>query len=112
MSCISLHGCTDAQANGKIQIGGRDHELREIVLEELTTARIPAEITTNPILDGDLPDNIANQTKIRGCVQFEMGTSYRASLFGTDTRVQRKHTTNRKFWRLVGALRKAMSRVV
>ena len=110
--CISLHGCTDTQANGKIQIGGRDHELREIVLEELTTARIPAEITTNPMLDGDLPDNIANQTKIRGCVQLEMGTSYRASLFRTDTRVQRKHTTNRKFWRLVRALRKAMSRVV
>jgi phage replication-related protein YjqB (UPF0714/DUF867 family) len=110
--CISLHGCTDAQANGKIQIGGRDHELREIVLEELTTARIPAEITTNPMLDGDLPDNIANQTKVRGCVQLEMGTSYRASLFKTETRVQRKHTTNRKFWRLVRALRKAMSRVV
>jgi len=112
LRCISLHGCTDAQAKGKIQIGGRDHELREIVLEELTTARIPAEIATDPMLDGDLPDNIANQTKIRGCVQLEMGTTYRASLFGTDTRVQRKHTTNRKFWRLVRALRKAMSRVV
>jgi phage replication-related protein YjqB (UPF0714/DUF867 family) len=109
--CISLHGCTDAQANGAIQIGGRDHELREIVLEELNTASIPAEITTNPMLDGDLPDNIANQTKIRGCAQLEMGTSYRASLFGTDTRVQRKHTTNKKFWRLVRALRKAMSSV-
>ena len=109
--CISLHGCTDAQANGTIQIGGRDHELREIVLEELTTARIPAEIAKDPMLDGDLPDNIANQTKIRGCAQLEMGTSYRASLFGADTRVQRKHTINKKFWRLVKALRKAMSRV-
>jgi phage replication-related protein YjqB (UPF0714/DUF867 family) len=109
--CISLHGCTDAQANGKIQLGGRDHELRKIVLEELTAARIPAEITTNGALDGDLPDNIANKTKIRGCAQLEMGTSYRASLFETDTRVQRKNTTNRKFWRLVRALRRAMSRV-
>jgi len=110
--CISLHGCKDTQAKGKIQVGGRDHELREIVLEELTVARILAEITTDPMLDGDLPDNIANQTKTRGCVQLEMGTSYRSSLFGTDTRVQRKHTTNRRFWRLVGALRKAMSRLV
>jgi phage replication-related protein YjqB (UPF0714/DUF867 family) len=109
--CISLHGCTDAQANEKIQIGGRDHELRDIVLEALAAARIPAEITTNPVLDGDVPDNIANKTKIRGCVQLEMGTSYRASLFGTDTRVQRKHTANRKFWRLVRALRQAMSAV-
>jgi phage replication-related protein YjqB (UPF0714/DUF867 family) len=109
--CISLHGCTDTQANGKIQIGGRDHELRDIVLEELTTARIPAEIATDPMLNGDLPDNIANRTKIRGCAQLEMGTSYRAGLFGADTRAQRKHTTNKKFWRLVRALRKAMSRV-
>ena len=106
-----MHGCTDAQAKGKIQIGGRDYELREIALEELTTARIPAEIATDPMLDGDLPDNIANRTKVRGCVQLEMGTGYRASLFGTDTRIQRKHTTNKKFCRLVAALRKAMSRV-
>ena len=109
--CISLHGCLDTQANGKIQLGGRDHELRDIVLEELTTAEIPAEITTNGMLDGDLPDNIANQTIIGGCVQLEMGTSYRQSLFGTNTRPNRKKTTNPKFWLLVGALRMAMSKV-
>jgi phage replication-related protein YjqB (UPF0714/DUF867 family) len=116
--CISLHGCSDIQAkvsdaqpNGIIQIGGLDHELRDIVLEELTLVGIPAEITTNPILDGDLPDNIANKTKVGGCVQLEMGNSYRASLFGTNTRPQRKNTTNAQFWLLVGALRKAMSRM-
>jgi phage replication-related protein YjqB (UPF0714/DUF867 family) len=109
--CISLHGCLDVQANGKIQLGGRDHELRDIVLEELTIARIPTEITTNSMLDGDLVDNIANKTKILGCVQLEMGTSYRSSLFGTNTRLQRKNTTNDQFWQLVEALRKAMSRV-
>jgi phage replication-related protein YjqB (UPF0714/DUF867 family) len=109
--CISLHGCSNRQAKGKIQIGGRDHELRDIVLEELTIAGIPAEITTNPMLDGDLLDNIANKTKIGGCVQLEMGTSYRASLFGTNTRLQRKKTTNSQFRLLVGALRKAVSRV-
>jgi phage replication-related protein YjqB (UPF0714/DUF867 family) len=108
---MSLHGCSDIQANGKIQIGGRDHELRDIVLEELTIVGIPSEITTNPMLDGDLLDNIANKTKICGCVQLEMGTSYRKSLFGTNTRPQRKSTTNTQFWLLVGALRKAMSRV-
>jgi len=109
--CISLHGCSDTQANGKIQIGGCDIELRDIVLEELTIAGIPAEITTNQMLGGDLPDNIANKTKILGCVQLEMGTSYRSSLFGTNTQPQRKKTTNTQFWLLVGALRKAMSRV-
>ena len=109
--CISLHGCSDTQANGKIQIGGRDHQLRDIVLEELTIAGIPAEITTNKMLGGESPDNIANKTKIPGCAQLEMGTSYRSSLFGTNTQSQRKKTTNNQFWLLVGALRKAMSRV-
>lgn len=109
--CISLHGCSDTQANGKIQIGGRDLELRDIVLEELTIAGIPAEITTNQMLGGCSPDNIANKTKILGCVQLEMGTSYRSSLFGTNTQPKRKKTTNTQFWLLVGALRKAMSKV-
>jgi len=109
--CISLHGCLDTQANGKIQIGGRDHQLRDIVLEELTIAGIPAEITTNKMLGGESPDNIANKTKILGCVQLEMGASYRSSLFGTNTQPDRKKTTNTQFWLLVGALRKAMSSV-
>src|SRR6476659_3006155 len=50
--CISLHGCTDKQAKGKIQLGGLDFELRDIVLEELTAAHIDAEIAANPMLDG------------------------------------------------------------
>jgi phage replication-related protein YjqB (UPF0714/DUF867 family) len=109
--CISLHGCKDSQAHGRIQLGGLDHELRDIVLEELKAAGIPAEIAKNKMLDGSLPDNIANKTKIGGCAQLEMGTSYRRSLFGIDTRPQRKKTTNAKFWLLVRALRKSMSRV-
>lgn len=109
--CLSLHGCADEQAEGKIQVGGLDHELRAIVLEELTAAGFAAEIATNPMLNGDLRDNIANRTKSAGCAQLEMGTSFRASLFGTDTRPQRKLTTNERFWRLVGALRRSMSQV-
>ena len=109
--CISLHGCSDVQAKGKIQIGGCDHKLRDIVLEELTIAGIPAEITTDPMLDGDSVDNIANKTKILGCVQLEMGTSYRSSLFKINTRLKRKNTTKPQFELLVGALRRAMSRV-
>ena len=109
--CISLHGCTDRQANGKIQLGGLDHELRDLVLEELTTAYIAAEISTNPMLDGSLPDNIANKTRIGGCAQLEMATSFRSSLYGINTRPRRKHTTNDRFNRLVAALRRAMSRV-
>lgn len=116
--CISLHGCTDRQAKvstthplGIIQVGGLDMELRNLVLVELARARIAAEITTNDDLDGQNPNNIANKTKVGGCAQLEMGTRYRASLYDTNTRPRRKHTTNAEFWRLVGALRRAMSQV-
>ncbi|MCI0736414.1 MAG: poly-gamma-glutamate hydrolase family protein [Beijerinckiaceae bacterium] len=109
--CISLHGCTDEQANDKIQIGGGDIELREIVLAELDAADIPAEITTDEDLLGEAPENIANKTKVGGGVQLEMGTSFRASLFGINKRQHRKHTTKDPFWLLAGVLRKAMSRV-
>lgn len=116
--CISLHGCADGQAkvsdqlpDGIIQIGGLDSALRDIVLEELTIEGIAAQIASDEMLDGDVASNIANKTKVRGCVQLEMGTRFRASLYGTDTRLQRKNTTRAKFWLLVRALRKAMSRV-
>ena len=109
--CISVHGCTDQQANGKIQLGGLDVELRDIVLEELKAAHFEAEIATNPLLDGSRPDNIANKTRSGGCAQLEMATSFRSGLYGVNTRPRRKHTTNVRFSRLVGALRRAMSRV-
>ena len=79
--------------------------------EELESAHIDAEIATNPMLDGSRPDNIANQTRIGGCAQLEMGTSFRGSLDRTNTRPRRKHATNDRFNRLVAALRSAMSRV-
>lgn len=109
--CISLHGCTDQQANGRIQLGGLDLELRDIVLEELDAAPIDAEIATDPMLDGSHPDNIANRTRSGGCAQLEMATSFRRSLYEINTRPRRKHTTNERFSRLVAALRRAMRRV-
>jgi phage replication-related protein YjqB (UPF0714/DUF867 family) len=109
--CISLHGCTDNQANGRIQLGGLDFELRDIVLEELNAAHLEAEKATNPMLDGSRPDNVANKTRTGGCAQLEMGTSFRRSLFGTNTRPRRRHTPTDRFRRLVSALRRAMRRV-
>ena len=53
--CISLHGFSDALANGKSQIGGLDTELKSIVLEELTVAGIPAHIAIDPELNGSDP---------------------------------------------------------
>ena len=110
--CISLHGFGDADADGKNQIGGLDTELISIVLEELTTAGIPARIATSQ-LDGSDPFNICNRTKSGAGVQLEMGTTFRASLFapGCNTRELRKNNTNAEFSKLVGALRKALSLV-
>ena len=123
--CISVHGCSDYDANGKLQIGGLDRELGDIITEELTLAGIPAEITTNNSLNGSDPANICNRTRIGSGAQIEMGTTYRASLFApghtfflTDAgayinRVSylRKNNTNAEFWKLVGALRRAINRV-
>jgi phage replication-related protein YjqB (UPF0714/DUF867 family) len=111
--CLSLHGFSDAEANGKNQIGGRDTELKSILLEELTVAGIPAHIGTDPALDGSDPANICNKTTSGAGVQLEMGTTYRASLFAprSNTRELRKNNTNAAFCNLVVAIRKAMSRV-
>jgi phage replication-related protein YjqB (UPF0714/DUF867 family) len=111
--CVSLHGFSDAEASGAIQIGGRDTELISIVLEELTVAGIPARIAADPGLDGNNPANICNKTTRGAGVQLEMGTTYRASLFapGCNTRELRKNNTNAAFRNLVVALRTSMSRV-
>jgi phage replication-related protein YjqB (UPF0714/DUF867 family) len=111
--CISLHGFSDADANGRNQIGGRDTELKSILLEELTVAGIPAHISTDPALDGTDPANICNQTASGAGVQLEMGTTYRTSLFapGCNTRELRKNNTNAAFCNLVVAIRKALSRI-
>ncbi|MET0252508.1 MAG: poly-gamma-glutamate hydrolase family protein [Terrimicrobiaceae bacterium] len=111
--CLSLHGLSDTAANGKIQLGGRDEELRSIVLEELTRAGIPAAISDDEDTNGSNLDNICNKTTSGAGVQLEMGFAYRASLFapGCNTRELRKNNTNANFCILVTALRKALSRV-
>jgi phage replication-related protein YjqB (UPF0714/DUF867 family) len=111
--CLSLHGLSDETANGKIQIGGLDTELRSTVLEELTAARIPAAVSSDQNTNGSNPKNICNKSARCAGVQLEMGRTYRESLFapGCFTRELRKNNTNANFCELVVALRKAMSRV-
>jgi phage replication-related protein YjqB (UPF0714/DUF867 family) len=111
--CLSLHGLQDSSANGTIQIGGRDAELKRMVLEELTAAGISAAVATDNDTNGSDPRNICNKTTTGAGVQLEMGNAYRASLFAPDcnTRALRKHNTNAEFCKLAMALRRAMSRV-
>jgi phage replication-related protein YjqB (UPF0714/DUF867 family) len=65
----------------------------EIVLEELTGEGIPANISTDPELDGSNPGNICIRTTSGAGVQLEMTTTYRASLFapGCNTRELKQH---------------------
>lgn len=111
--CLSLHGLEDTTASGKIHIGGRDTELKSIVLEELAAAGIPAVIGTDPDTNASDRDNICNKTTTGAGVQLEMEESFRESLFapGCNTRELRKNNTNANFCKLVTALRKSMSRV-
>jgi phage replication-related protein YjqB (UPF0714/DUF867 family) len=111
--CLSLHGLSDAAAHGKIHIGGRDIELRSIVLEELKAAGIAADLATETDTNASDSANICNKTTSGAGVQLEMGTTYRASLFapGCNTRELRRNNTNANFCKLVTALRRAMSRV-
>ena len=111
--CLSLHGLSDAAANGKIQIGGLDTELMSIVLEELTAAGISAAISIDEDTNANDLNNICNKTTISAGAQLEMVATYRESLFapGCNTRELRKNNTNANFCQLVAALRRAMSRV-
>ena len=111
--CLSLHGLSDAPGRADIQIGGADTELSSFVLEELTAAGISAALSGDENTNGSDPSNICNKTTISAGVQLEMVATYRESLFapGCNTRELRKNNTNAEFSKLVGALRKALSRV-
>jgi phage replication-related protein YjqB (UPF0714/DUF867 family) len=111
--CLSLHGLSDTPGSADIQIGGLDTELSSIVLEELTAAGISAAISNDENSNGSDRKNICNKTTISAGVQLETEATYRESLFapGCNTRELRKNNTTANFWKLVTALRKAMSRV-
>ncbi|SFJ83446.1 poly-gamma-glutamate hydrolase family protein [Thermoflavimicrobium dichotomicum] len=113
--CISYHGCTDTQPNEStgegfkaILIGGLDSDLKEKCRARLVEAGFNAYITNQEMLDGDMPENIANKTKTGGCCQFEITTSQRSAFFTNNTRAGRASSTTEEFWRFVNAVRQAL----
>ncbi|SFX65266.1 Phage-related replication protein YjqB, UPF0714/DUF867 family [Thermoactinomyces sp. DSM 45891] len=111
---VAFHGCTDAQPTGgyngykAILIGGLDTDLKILMEKRLKQAGFNAYITNQELYDGDMPQNLINKTSRKAGLQFEMTTSMRASLFGTNTREKRRTTTNSDFWHLTNTIREAL----
>jgi phage replication-related protein YjqB (UPF0714/DUF867 family) len=112
---ISLHGCTPAQAGFPdgaqgVLVGGANAALRTAVRARLDAAGFTtADAGGEGELDGDDPDNIVNRTLGGGGgVQLEMTTPLRTAMFGTNTRAQRRNTTNDLFWSFANAVRAAL----
>ncbi len=113
---LAFHGCTDEQADKDrgegykaCLIGGLDTIFMEILEQQLQEAGFNAFITDLKMLNGDMPENIINKNKRnKGGAQFELTTSFRKSLYGTDTRIGRKTTTNDDFWLFVNTIRQSI----
>ena len=112
---LAFHGCTDDQPNESTGIGfkacllgGIDKAFKELLEVQLVGAGFNAYITNQEMLNGDLPKNIINKNKRGAGVQFELTTSFRDSLYGTNTRSKRKITTTTNFWLFVNTIRESI----
>lgn len=110
---VSLHGCTTTAAGlpdgtAAVLVGGRDSTLRSYLLQKYGQAGIQAiDAQNHPSLSGTDPDNIVNRTLLGMGAQLELTTPLRNTMFGTNTRAQRKSTTLASFWNFVAATRAA-----
>ncbi|MDF7812278.1 poly-gamma-glutamate hydrolase family protein [Hymenobacter sp. YC55] len=112
---LSFHGCTDEQPNESTGIGykacligGVDRLFKELLEAQLSGAGFNAYITNQNMLDGNLPKNIINKNKRQAGAQFELTTSFRASLHGINSRSKRRTTTNTDFWLFVNTIRESI----
>jgi phage replication-related protein YjqB (UPF0714/DUF867 family) len=109
---LSLHGCTVAAADGlgAVLVGGRNAELRDLLISYLVTAGFDAvDATGHPTLGGVSSDNLTNRTLLGAGAQLEIITPVRDAMFTTNTRAQRKHTTTPTFWNFTTACRAALA---
>src|SRR4030095_10594712 len=112
---LAFHGCTDEQpvettgtGYKACLIGGLDKPFKKILNRRLDEAGFNAFITTQESLNGDIPENIINTNRRKTGAQFELTTSFRNSLFGTNTRYGRRISTNADFWRFVNVIRECI----
>jgi phage replication-related protein YjqB (UPF0714/DUF867 family) len=106
---VSFHGYGDS-ANKHTKLGGMDTELREMIRQNLVQAGFSVEIEpTDSDIAGADPDNIVNKSSRGMGVQLEISTLQRSSFFGTNTRDERRHTTNAEFNSYLNAVKSAVA---
>jgi phage replication-related protein YjqB (UPF0714/DUF867 family) len=109
---LSLHGCTTEAADGlgAVLVGGRNVELRGLLIARLRDAGFDAvDASGHPSKGGVDPDNLTNRTLLGAGAQLEIVTPVRAAMFTTNTVAQRKNTTTPTFWSFAAACRAALA---
>ena len=108
---IAYHGYLDTGYKNT-KIGGLDIELKNVVLAKLRAAGFNCEIeSSNSVIPGLEPNNITNTNKRSGGLQLEISTLQLNSFFGTNTRADRRKTTNAEFHAYVQAIQDAVKEV-
>lgn len=88
---IAIHGC-----NGIEQIayvGGRQDDIRDKIIAQLSEKGIKAIVSSNPSLQGKDKNNICNRNSIGKGVQIELTEGLRSRMFDSLTRTGRKTRT-------------------
>lgn len=102
---VAIHGCREKTAF--IDIGGRNHGLKEFLRRVLTAAGFDAAISSTPGLRGRDPENICNRCRTGEGIQLEISRGLREKLFDNlDKRSFRNRT--RLFYVFVETLRSAL----
>jgi phage replication-related protein YjqB (UPF0714/DUF867 family) len=117
LNAVSLHGFNPASAGlpagtRRVLVGGLDEDLRDLLLAALDQVDLPVEPAgQHGELNGDSPLNIVNRTRRGMGAQLELSEPLRETMFATNTRPARKHTTTEVFWTFVAACRDAIDRL-
>jgi len=99
---LAIHGCRGREP--KIYVGGKDNDLKDVLIAELGARGHPIQLGTGG-LAGIFSTNICNRTCSGKGVQLELSNGLRRILFDDwRTRKSRKTTTN-LFERLVSDIR-------
>lgn len=100
---VSYHGYSDTVKH--TLIGGRDIEAKQRAYDALVAAGFSCEILEfGATIGGSDPENICNKGLTGMGLQLELSTAQRSAFFGTNTRAQRKNTTNQEFADYVAAI--------
>jgi phage replication-related protein YjqB (UPF0714/DUF867 family) len=118
LNALSLHGFTpkppQLPADDKVVlVGGGDDVLRCYLMEGFGHTDLKARDagSLGEELDGDDSRNIVNRTLRCKGAQLELSEPLRETMFGTNTRPRRKHTTTEVFWTFVAVCRDALDRL-